>query len=500
MRLGFYSAVPFIREPTFILLISGAFVWLLLTEALQSHIKRPKRAWLKFLLQEGPGSGLWKGWSLLFQFTMDWLQFFFLHPVSLYQGAAFPFALLFNYLCIMDSFSTHARYSFLLAGGGALALAAMGPLAVLVFTPALCAVVLMHSLSPRDVHRWAFVFQMSWQTLCHLGLHYTEYYLQEPPSTRFCITLSSLMLLTQRVTSLSLDICEGRVEAASGGIRSGSSSLAEHLCKVLPYCSYLLFFPGLLGGPLCSFQRFQAHVQGSSNLCPRHSLWALSWRGLQILGLECLKGVMRGVLSAGAGLTDCRQLQCIHVMWCTAGLFKLTYYSHWVLDDALLRAAGFGSPGEEGYIPDADIWTLETTHRIALFTRKWNQSTAQWLRRLIFQRSRAWPLLQTFAFSAWWHGLHPGQVFGFLCWALMVEADYLIHTFANLSIRSWPTQLLYRALTWAHTQLIIAYIMLAVEVRSLSSLWLLCNSYNSAFPAVYCILLFLLMKGKHKFN
>lgn len=77
-----------------------------------------------------------------------------------------------------------SRYSFLLAGGGALALAAMGPLAMLVFTPALCAVVLMHSLSPQEVHRWAFVFQMSWQTLCHLGLHYTEYYLQEPPSTR----------------------------------------------------------------------------------------------------------------------------------------------------------------------------------------------------------------------------------------------------------------------------------------------------------------------------
>ncbi|XP_006746086.1 LOW QUALITY PROTEIN: ghrelin O-acyltransferase [Neomonachus schauinslandi] len=435
---------------------------------------------------------------------MDWLQGFFLHPVSLYQGAAFPFALLFNYLCVMDSFSTHARYLFLLAGGGALALAAMGSFAVLVLIPALWAAVLISWLGPRDVHRWAFFFQMSWQTLCHLGLHYTEYYLQERASTRFCITLSSLMLLTQRVTSLSLDICEGKVKAASRGIRE-RSSLSEHLCKTLPYFSYLLFFPALLGGPLCSFQKFQARVQRSSNLCPRHSVWALSWRGLQILGLECLKVVLGKVVSAGAGLTDCGQLQCIHVMWSTAGLFKLTYYSCWILDDALLHAAGFGpgfgqSPGEEGYIPDADIWTLETTHRISLFTRKWNQSTAQWLRRLVFQHGRAWPLLQTFAFSAWWHGLHPGQVFGFLCWALMVEADYLIHTFARLFVRSWPMQLLYRTLTWAHTQLIIAYIMLAVEARSLSSLWLLCNSYNSVFPLVYCILLFLLGKRKHTFN
>lgn len=323
-------------------------------------------------------------------------------------------------------------------------------------------------------------------------------------SFRFCITLSSLMLLTQRVTSLSLDICEGKVEAASRDIRS-KSSLSEHLCKALPYFSYLLFFPGLLGGPLCSFQRFQARVQGFSCVCPRYSFWALTWKGLQILGLECLLVVMRQVVSAGASLADCHQLQCIYVMWSTAGLFKLSYYSHWLLDDSLLCAAGFGSefgesPGEEGYLPDTDIWMIETTHRISLFTRKWNQSTARWLRRLIFQQRGAWPLLQTFAFSAWWHGLHPGQVFGFLCWAVMVKADYLIHTFANVFIRSWPLRLLYRTLTWAHTQLIIAYIMLAVEGRSLSSLWLLCSSYNSVFPMVYCILLFLLAERKHKVN
>lgn len=76
------------------------------------------------------------------------------------------------------------RYLFLLAGGGALALTAMGSFAVLVFIPALCAVVLIYSLGPQEVHRRTFFFQMTWQTLCHLGLHYTEYYLQEPPSTR----------------------------------------------------------------------------------------------------------------------------------------------------------------------------------------------------------------------------------------------------------------------------------------------------------------------------
>ncbi|XP_003499690.1 ghrelin O-acyltransferase [Cricetulus griseus] len=435
---------------------------------------------------------------------MDWLQLFFLHPISLYQGAAFPFALLFNYLCIMDSFSTRARYLFLLAGGGVLALAAMGPYALLIFISALCAVALVSLSGPQEVHRLTFSFQMGWQTLCHLGLHYTEYYLQEPAPVRFYIALSSLMLLTQRVTSLSLDIREGKVEAASGGTRN-RSSLSVCPSETLPFASYLLFFPALLGGPLCSFQRFRACVERSSSLHPCLSLWALTRRGLQIVGLECLQVALRRVVSAGAGLDDCQQLECIYIMWSTAGLFKLTYYSHWILDDALLHAAGFGSEtgqrsGEEGYIPDVDLWTLETTHRISVFARQWNRSTARWLRRLIFRNSQRWPVLQTFAFSAWWHGLHPGQVFGFLCWSVMVEADYLIHTFANLSISFWPLRLLYRAFTWAHTQLIIAYIMLAVEGRSLSFLSRLCCSYNSIFPGVYCVLLFLLVKRKQKCN
>ncbi|XP_036619110.1 ghrelin O-acyltransferase isoform X2 [Trichosurus vulpecula] len=422
---------------------------------------------------------------------MDELPLFSFDPVTFYQGLTFPFALLFNFLCAIDSFSITARHIFLLLGGCLLAWTAMAQYALLVFIPAFCAVALLQSVSPEKVHCWMFSFQMTWQTLCHLGLHYTEYYLQEPPCVRFCISLSSLMLLTQRVTWLSLDIGEGKVvvkEAWRGPC-------------VLAFCSYLLFFPALLGGPLCSFRRFQAQVSQPGSLWRPLAFGPATRRGLLLLGLQLLKSLVRGMLGDGTGLADCRQLGCVYVMWTTAVLFKLTYYSHWILDESVLYAAGFGldsgSPLHgEGDVSDADIWTLETTHRLALFTRTWNRSTTRWLRRLVFERAEAWPLLQTFAFSAWWHGLHPGQVFGFLCWALMVEADYLIHGCANVLISSWLGRLLYRAVTWAHTQLIIAYILLAVELRSISALRLLGASYNSLFPLVYCVLLILLARRK----
>ncbi|XP_004475211.1 ghrelin O-acyltransferase isoform X2 [Dasypus novemcinctus] len=429
---------------------------------------------------------------------MDWLPQLLLQPVSLYQAAAFPFALLFSYFCLMDSFSTHARYLFLLAGGGILAVASMGACAVLIILPTLCAGVLISSLSPQQVHRWTFSFQMGWQTLCHLGLHYSEYYLQEAPPARFYIALSSLMLLTQRVTSLSLDISEGKVESARGGVRS-RSSLSEHLQRALPYFSYLLFFPALLGGSLCSFKRFQARVQEPSPWRPRHCLGALARTGLQVLALEGLSAALRRAVRAGPGLEDCRHLECVRAMWGSAALLKLRFYARWALDDSLLQAAGFAAEAaaegdEDGYVADADVWTLETTHSVSLVARRWNRSTARWLRRLALG-PRLLP--RAFALSAWWHGLRPGHALGFACWAAMVEADRRVRA-AAARLASPAARALFRAAAWAQAQLVVAFVMLAVQADSVAALRRLCGSGGSVFPALYCVLLLLLAKRERK--
>ncbi|XP_067413462.1 ghrelin O-acyltransferase [Emydura macquarii macquarii] len=433
---------------------------------------------------------------------MDWENPLVLHPTAFYQLVAFPFAILFHYLCISGSLSLNARHILLLVGGCLLACAAMGSYALLLFIPAVCSVAIFFSVSPLHVHRLAFVIQMSWQTLFHLGLHYREYYLQEAPCVRLIIALSSLMLQTQRVTSLALDVHEGKVMVVS---EWGDGR--ELLLQALPLCSYLLFFPALLGGPLCSFQQFQVQIQCSRASRPTPPLKAASQKCLRALALHLLRTAVRGCIAPLARMSDCTGFGCVYVMWSSAQLFKLAYYSQWVLDESLLNAAGFGLELEHvhgaeaacGDLSDADVWTLETTNRIALFTRTWNKSTSQWLRRLVFQHSPAQPLLATFAFSAWWHGLHPGQVFGFLCWAVMVEADYRIHPFLSSLTKSWHTKVLYKALTWVQTQLIIAYIMTAVEMRSISALWLLCASYNSFFPLLYGVsLLGLVRRSKEK--
>ncbi|NXK49965.1 MBOA4 acyltransferase, partial [Chauna torquata] len=410
---------------------------------------------------------------------MNWEDLLVLLPAAWYQLVAFPFAALFHHLCASGHLSPTARYIFLLAGGCLLAGTAMGSYAVLLLIPAAGSVLILLSVSPAHVHTWVFGLQMCWQTLCHLGLGSQ---VLEPQDARPAVALSAIMLLTQKVTSLALDIHEGTVPPQAGqGL----------LQRALPLCSYLLFFPALLGGPLCSFSRFQVQAK-SSNAAPQPR-GAAGQRCLWALALQALRVGLEGWLPHTQG---CAGPAGLRHMWTRALLFRLAYYSHWMLDEALLEVAGFGLAAGQGDLSGHDLWTLETTHRLAVFTRTWNKSTSHWLRRLVFKRCPTQPLLATFAFSAWWHGLQPGQVFGFLCWAIMVEADYRIHHFLSAWATSCVAKLIYRGTTWVFTQLIVAYILVAMETESFSVLCLLWTSYNSVLPLSYGLILLLLLLAK----
>ncbi|CAH2301580.1 Hypothetical predicted protein, partial [Pelobates cultripes] len=312
------------------------------------------------------------------------------------------------------------------------------------------------------------------------------------------IMISSLMLLTQKITSLALDIHERKVTVIT--LQTGNGIHRQIAVNVLVVLSYFLFFPALLGGPLCSFVKFQQHVHRSHMSHALRPTWLLI-KGCAIsFLLQMFRSLVAENIDIHGGLLDCTNLNCIYIMWITAVLFKLTYYSHWMLDESLLHATGFVNECLDGsdlhIVSDLDIWALETTHKISFFARSWNKSTAIWMKRLVFTRCKTRPLLMTFAFSAWWHGLYPGQVVGFLCWAMMVEADYRIHKYLGACEKVQYIRYLYKIGSWFLTQLIIAFIMVAVEMRSFAMVWALCSSYNSGFPMLQSLFLITFSKKK----
>ena len=127
------------------------------------------------------------------------------------------------------------------------------------------------------------------------------------------------------------------------------------------------------------------------------------------------------------------------------------------------------------------------------FARRWNGTTASWLRRLVYDRCRRFPLFLTFSFSLWWHGCHVGHCVGFLSWAAAVEADHHTHRYLSAP-RSSAWRNIYTCLSWINTQMTVACVVIAVELRDTSGLRLLSSSYIALFPLFNIILLFVFMK------
>ncbi|XP_061116469.1 ghrelin O-acyltransferase [Conger conger] len=426
-------------------------------------------------------------------------MFFAQHSQLIYQFFSFPIALLYYSLARQRCLSLTSRYIYLMLGGCVLAVVTMGPYCWLVFVPAVASALLVHTACPLQIHAWVFGTQMCWQSFWHLFIQYNEYWLQEPTDNRLLLAVSSLMLLTQRVTSVSMDLQEGKLTPQPSGMENPGSTT-----PMLYYLSYTLYFPALLGGPLCSFHRFVSFVEQSTVSPPPQPLYVVCWKASLVLGLEWVKYLLVDLIEHHSiGLAHLSAVQGILWVWALSLAFRLSYYSHWALSECLNNAAGLGFRGYTGTgipqwdgLSDGDPWSLETCSRLSVFARRWNGTTAAWLRRLVFQRCRTAPLLMTFVFSAWWHGLHPGQVLGFLIWGATVKADYCIHCCIFPLLTTPWKQLVYKCLSWMHTQLVIACVVVAVELRSACFMWLFCRTYISAFIAfLYILLLFICYKN-----
>lgn len=303
------------------------------------------------------------------------------------------------------------------------------------------------------------------------------------------------MLLTQRMTSLSMDLQEKTVMLPFNDSPQGKAWF--HL---LPLVSYILNFTTLLGGPLCSYSQFVSCIAGVSLSYPPNPLVIVSHKVLQVLLLEwfryCLVYFMKNYPydPSNSGI-----ICGIIWVWCLGVILRIRYYSHWRISECLNNAAGLGFRANLSgnwpnwsSISDGDVWTIEASSRVSEVARQWNATTSSWLRRLVYGRCRTAPLLMTFGFSAWWHGLHLGHFVGFLALAAAVKADHQIHRYTHPRLSSTWGKLLYTCFSWTNTQMILTCVVVAVELRDVSGLRLLSITYLGLFPLLNVIVLFIL--------
>ncbi|XP_040010569.1 ghrelin O-acyltransferase [Xiphias gladius] len=419
------------------------------------------------------------------------------HQFLMQQCFSLPFAFLFYFFAKRGYLSLTYRYLFVSVGGCVMAVSTMGIYSTLLFVSTFVFILLLVSVDPGYIHTWVFGTQMLWQTFWHLLIQYREYCLHEPVSIRLFLAVSSLMLLTQRITSVSMDLQEKRAM-----FTFNASSKSNGCVMFLPLISYILSFTTLLGGPLCSYSQFVSLMEGISLNPPPSPLGVVCLKLIQVLLLElvrfCLVYFIRQTIYDPA----CSAVLCgILWVWGIALVLRIQYYSHWRISECLNNAAGFGfcesSPGDSrdrSGPTDGDFWTTEASSRMSEFARRWNATTASWLRRLVYKRCTHFPLFMTFGFSLWWHGLHLGHFVGFLTWAATVKADHYIHRYLHPKLCSTWRRLLYNLLGWINTQMVVTCVVIVVELRNMSGLRLLCVTYVGLFPLCNIILLVILVK------
>ncbi|XP_043095205.1 ghrelin O-acyltransferase isoform X2 [Puntigrus tetrazona] len=399
-----------------------------------------------------------------------------------------------NEFLVLHTWGIQSRHVHLTLGGFILAVVTMGPYSLLLFFSAVLLLLLICFIHPVHIHYWMLGLQMCWQTCWHLYIQYQLYWLQETPDLRLLLATSALMLMTQRVSSLSLDLQEGTVTSP---FQSGS----RDLFVLIPFLSYSLNFPALLGGPHSSFNTFVESVKQMSVTSPLSLyLGRLASKMLQVVVLVWIKYLLKELLKLNVFIVNSPCIcQNIIWIWILSLQLKMNYYAHWKVSECVNNAAGIGFHGYshsgksswDGF-SDGSPWVTEASSRPSVFARQWNRTTAAWLRRMVFKRSNRSPLFMTFGFSAWWHGLHPGQILGFFIWAVTVQGDYKMHHFLLPKLTSKWRKWLYVCLNWAYTQLTISCVVVCVELQSLESVKLLWSSYIAVFPLLSVLMITIL--------
>lgn len=303
--------------------------------------------------------------------------------------------------------------------------------------------------------------------------------------------MSALMLLSQRVTSLSMDLQEGKV------IRHFRKSFQGQVVSLIPFISYTLYFPCLLGGPLCPFNTYVFFVEQISGHPPPSPLTILPWKMLQVLLLLVLKFLLTSFLQSS--IFCLRSSPCMLWIWIFSLVLRLNYYVHWKISECVNNAAGLGFSGYSttggalwNGLSDGDAFAIETSSNISAFARLWNRTTAAWLRRLVYQRCSRMPVLVTFSFSALWHGFYPGQVAGFLGWAVAVLGDHKLHKRLSPKLSTAWRKGSYTCLSWLYTQVVISCVVVTTELQSLEALELFCTTNIALFPLASILIMLIL--------
>lgn len=174
----------------------------------------------------------------------------------------------------------------------------------------------------------------------------------------------------------------------------------------------------------------------------------------------------------------------IFYYWALGFVFRLKYYTAWLVSEAACIVVGLGYNGYDpktnrmywNRVQNVDPWGFESGQNVHDCLEAWNMNTNKWLKNFVYLRccntdketgkpkSGVLPTFATFFTSAFWHGTMPGYYLTFIAGAIIqtvgrVFRHYLRPIFiskdgSNVS----PWKPVYDLVCWLVTQLSFGYV------------------------------------------
>lgn len=277
------------------------------------------------------------------------------------------------------------------------------------------------------------------------------------------------MMMTMRMIGFAMDYSDG--------------NLGLKLPSIQEYLGYVFFYPLFMAGPPGSYVDYMKII--NTKIITPH--WPT--RGLIFAFITAwFYGITSYILNTYpyTNSSILTTMMYIHVISIWG---RCRYYTAWNIVDAAF--AGIGVDYEP--CPMIEVETAATARDILKW---WNQGTAQWLRRYIYDKNpSSHPGLMTMAFSAVWHGFYPGFLHMFLMLLAVREVSTAIYK------RGWMDRTWVRIFVAICTHLSFAYFSITFILLDMNEIHKL---YSNVYYCWHVIILgsliifaFIMPKSKH---
>ncbi|CAK8696774.1 unnamed protein product [Clavelina lepadiformis] len=358
--------------------------------------------------------------------------------------------------------------------------------------------VLMIYLPSQSSKRYVFVFAMGTLSIAHAYNVY-ERLISNNKDIAADFT-GPVMIITQRVTSLSFSLSDGAVKEESLTENQKRSAIKK-TPTFYEYFAYMFSVFGIMAGPLVFFNDFikctqeeskyynEKDTKKSASPSPNRAVLSKVITSMMMIVIYWLGSktwhYQKNVDPTFIESTPVWQ----RFLYLYGSLFvsRAKYYGVWLFADAVHNVAGIGFSGycEDGkpqweLISNINILNIEMATGLKTYIDNWNITTVKWIRLVAYDRlSTKYRTWACFMLSAFWHGFFPGYYMMFLT----CHVYLLVQRKARRVIRpnfqtSRNLRILYEVVTLFITQITIAYSVLpfvilewTASIRFYKSVW-----------------------------